>query len=201
MEKERVVDPASGIQKSLRKETLAKRDRLSETERLQYSRQILKKVTALPEYQTADWILAYASFRSEVDTKELIDRALADRKRVLLPKVEGSEMRFWEIHSREELKEGFRGIMEPEPDETQIPEKDAFRGQKVMMWMPGVAFDAKRNRIGYGGGYYDRYLAGMPECELCTAALGFSCQIIEEIPVQRHDIAPDLVITEMEIYR
>lgn len=201
MEKERVVDPASGIQKSLRKETLAKRDRLSETERLQYSRQILKKVTALPEYQTADWILAYASFRSEVDTKELIDRALADRKRVLLPKVEGSEMHFWEIHSREELKEGFRGIMEPEPDEKQIPEKDAFRGQKVMMWMPGAAFDAKRNRIGYGGGYYDRYLAGMPECELCTAALGFSCQIIEEIPVQRHDIAPDLVITEMEIYR
>lgn len=201
MEKERVVDPASGIQKSLRKETLAKRDRLSETERLQYSRQILKKVTALPEYQTADWILAYASFRSEVDTKELIDRALADRKRVLLPKVEGSEMRFWEIRSREELKEGFRGIMEPEPDEKQIPEKDAFRGQKVMMWMPGAAFDAKRNRIGYGGGYYDRYLAGMPECELCTAALGFSCQIIEEIPVQRHDIAPDLVITEMEIYR
>lgn len=201
MEKERVVDPASGIQKSLRKETLAKRDRLSETERLQYSRQILKKVTALPEYQTADWILAYASFRSEVDTKELIDRALADRKRVLLPKVEGPEMHFWEIHSREELKEGFRGIMEPEPDGTQIPEKDAFRGQKVMMWMPGAAFDAKRNRIGYGGGYYDRYLAGMPECELCTAALGFSCQIIEEIPVQRHDIAPDLVITEMEIYR
>lgn len=201
MEKERVVDPASGIQKSLRKETLAKRDRLSETERLQYSRQILKKVTALPEYQTADWILAYASFRSEVDTKELIDRALADRKRVLLPKVERSEMRFWEIHSREKLKEGFRGIMEPEPDEKQIPEKDAFRGQKVMMWMPGAAFDAKRNRIGYGGGYYDRYLAGMPECELCTAALGFSCQIIEEIPVQRHDIAPDLVITEMEIYR
>ena len=91
--------------------------------------------------------------------------------------------------------------MEPEPDEKQIPEKDAFRGQKVMMWMPGAAFDAKRNRIGYGGGYYDRYLAGMPECELCTAALGFSCQIIEEIPVQRHDIAPDLVITEMEIYR
>lgn len=201
MEKERVVDPASGIQKSLRKEILAKRDRLSETERLQYSRQILKKVTALPEYQTADWILAYASFRSEVDTKELIDRALADRKRVLLPKVEGSEMHFWEIHSREKLKEGFHGIMEPEPDETQIPEKDAFRGQKVMMWMPGAAFDAKRNRIGYGGGYYDRYLAGMPECELCTAALGFSCQIIEEIPVQRHDIAPDLVITEMEIYR
>ena len=201
MEKERVVDPTSGIQKSLRKETLAKRDRLSETERLQYSRQILKKVTALPEYQTADWILAYASFRSEVDTKELINRALADRKRVLLPKVEGSEMRFWEIHSREELKEGFHGIMEPEPDEMQIPGQDMFRGQKVMMWMPGAAFDAKRNRIGYGGGYYDRYLAGMPECELCTTALGFSCQIIEEIPVQRHDIAPDLVITEREIYR
>jgi 5-formyltetrahydrofolate cyclo-ligase len=102
-------------------------------------------------------------------------------------------MEFYRINSLEELQAGYRGILEPSGE----TEKFLFRpgnADKTLMLMPGVAFDSYRNRIGYGKGFYDRYLADKEELQLHTIGIGFSCQLVDEIPAQEGDIKPYQVI-------
>lgn len=221
------------IQKRIiRKNVLAIRDSILASDKEQYDARIRTAVTDMREYREAQSILAYASYQSEVDTSVLIKQALTDGKHVFVPKVSGTEMEFWQITASEDLQEGYRGI--PEPKESiSFPEwaekrldtenvceaKDGSvdvssengrrRVVKVMMWMPGAVFDQERNRIGYGRGFYDRYLNRLSswekeicayhedkEIQLITAALAYHCQILERIPCETHDIRPDMVITE-----
>lgn len=203
-----------------RKRALAKRESISAQDRAAYDAAIAENVTAMREYREAGMILAYAGYRSEVDTKGLIESALRDGKTVFAPRVSGEDMEFWRIASLADLREGYRGI--PEPEQTvSFPE---WIGQKsddrnetgVMMWMPGAAFDRERHRIGYGGGFYDRYLArcagedkdGGTGAEasgegrrfrLCIVALAYSCQVSDKIPFEAHDIRPDRIVTEQGI--
>ena len=217
--------------KDVRKKVLAIRDAISAEDKAQYDASIREIVMGMEEYCDAEAILAYVSYRSEVDTTMLIRQALADGKYVFAPKVSGNEMEFWSISSLEDLREGYHGILEPVqsitfPDwirerrnianiEIDIDKVEgcAPEGCKVMMWMPGAAFDRKRHRIGYGGGFYDRYLnrllqrsehsisldkaSTQPEhFILITAALAYSCQVLEQIPYEEHDMKPDMLITE-----
>ena len=169
----------------------------------------------MEEYREAEAVLAYVSYKSEADTTALIQQALADGKYVFAPKVSGSEMEFWRISSLEDLLEGYRGILEPEQSISFTDWISKHTGSKVMMWMPGVAFDKERHRIGYGGGFYDRYLNRLAQrleqtdsmesprthsesITLTTAALAYSCQVLEQIPYEEHDVKPDLLITEQE---
>lgn len=202
------------LKKRIRAEILSARERILAPDRERYGQKIKKNVISLAEYREADAVLAYANYRSEVDTAGLIKQALADGKIVFAPRVSGSEMEFWRITSEQDLRAGYRGI--PEPALTvSFPEwlMDEGRGErtiKVMMWMPGVAFDRKKRRIGYGGGFYDRYLDHLEEWKakkqearnifgLTTAALAYACQIVEEVPLEEHDRKPDLVVTENEV--
>ena len=218
--------------KDIRKSVLALRDGISAQDKAQYDASIRKIVTEMEDYSEAEVILAYVSYRSEVDTTALIQRALADGKYVFAPKVSGNEMEFWQITAMQDLQEGYRGIREPKqsitfPDwireKCRIVNADTVADKaegcvqevcKVMMWMPGAAFDKKRHRIGYGGGFYDRYLNRMTgdtddaewtrnnlagQVSLVTAALAYSCQILEQIPYEEHDIRPALLITELGI--
>lgn len=184
--------------KRARRLALEKRDALSLGDRTAYSHRIAEIMRELPEYREAEIILAYAAIRSEVMTAELIDGALQTGKRVFLPRVEGDEMRFYEIRSRGELVDGFRGISEPEGDPAKAWTADMQEVGKVMLWMPGAAFDRAHHRIGYGGGYYDRYLAEMGE-GLTIAALAYFCQVSPEIPWEEHDKMPELIVTEQGI--
>ena len=201
--------------KDVRKKVLAVRDAISAADKVQYDASIWKIVMGTEEYREADAVLAYVSYKSEVDTTALIQQALADGKHVFAPKVSGSEMEFWQISSLEDLREGYRGILEPEQSISFTDWISKHIGSKVMMWMPGVAFDRERHRIGYGGGFYDRYLNRLLQrleqtdsmesprthsesITLTTAALAYSCQVLERIPYEEHDVRPDMLVTEQE---
>ena len=143
----------------------------------------------------------------------MIRQALTAGKIVFAPKVAGEEMEFWQILSVGDLHDGYRGIPEPE-ERVALPEWLQRQGEtvcKAMMWMPGAVFDRERHRIGYGKGFYDRYLARLRSTAVCqadgrtglhltTAALAYACQIVTRIPSEAHDVRPDLVITEAALY-
>lgn len=200
--------------REIRKKILAVRDAIPMIDRMLYDKKIREIVTGMEEYREAEVILAYASYKSEVDTMLLIQQALEDGKYVFAPKVLGNEMEFWQISSLEDLREGYRGIREPVQG-VSFPDWIKSHICKVMMWMPGVVFDRERHRIGYGGGFYDRYFNRLLQQSeqtasedqtrkqsgrfvLTTVALAYSCQVLEQIPFEEHDVKPDLLITEQE---
>ena len=184
----------------IRAQILAKRDALTTEEIEQKSRLIFEKLVNMEEYRNAENILVYASMESEVRTDDIILDALADGKKVFCPKVTdkgNALMEFVRITALEDLKEGYFGIREPEiTDESELAgnAKEEDEG-KYLVIMPGVAFDRDGNRIGYGGGFYDRYLA---EHEISkTIALCFKVQIIDEIiKSTSEDIRPKVLISE-----
>ena len=183
----------------VRARTLALRDEIPAQERMRLSEKIVKNLTEHTCYRETQALLTSVSFRSEVDTISLIERAFADGKAVFAPRVAGREMDFFRIKGLGDLEEGYHGILEPHNHITEVYEPSM---EKAIMCMPGAAFDRAHHRIGYGGGYYDRYLAslsGQAKNTICTAALAYDCQILQEIPWDSHDICPGWIITETEI--
>lgn len=142
----------------IRQRMLALRDAMQIQERKGKSAKIMARVTETLWYKEADILLTYISYRSEVDTESLIQNAFAEGKKVYCPRVEGEGMNFYEILSSEELEEGYRGIKEPQGRDERRFQLDKSQGKKCLMILPGSAFDEEGNRIGYGKGYYDRYL-------------------------------------------
>lgn len=208
--------------KEIRREALRRRDGLTAGQRRDYSARIAESLTGLSCYREADAVLAYISFRSEADTFLLLERAFADEKAVFAPKVLGQEMEFFRIFSAADLTPGYQGISEPAGGQSFGKWKDDQVGQcNVLLCMPGAAFDRARHRIGYGGGFYDRYLSGLfrnrenaraapdpqtgaeeasPRVRFATAALAFDCQIFDSIPWEAHDIRPERIVTETAIF-
>lgn len=191
----------------MRAKALALRDALSPAERTAYSKEIIEKMIHLDCYRNAEALLVYVSFRSEVETGMLIEKALLDNKAVFAPAVSGREMEFFRITSPGELKTGYQGILEP-AKETKASYRAWVRQRetastKTLLCMPGTAFDRERNRMGYGGGYYDRYLSALSKEPVMrnmeSAALAFSCQIFTKIPCEPHDLRPGRIVTEREI--
>ena len=169
-----------------------KRNLLSDKEISGMSLKIADYIINMKEFKEADNILTYVSFRSEVKTDYIIENAFELGKKVFVPKVIGKNMIFVKIESFKELTQGYMGIREPvSSDEADI--KEGF------MCMPGMVFDNECNRIGYGGGFYDRYLS--KDNEFIKAALCYDFQILEEIPHDPHDLKPDYVISEKRVIR
>lgn len=195
--------------REMRAQALALRDALPHVDRKAYSKDIIDKVMHLDCYRNAAALLVYVNFRSEVETRILIEKALKDKKAVFAPAVSEREMEFFRINSLNDLKSGYHGILEPakEPKASYKAwmKQSENTSAKTLLCMPGAAFDRERNRIGYGGGYYDRYLSalsaedGKRSGDIETAALAFSCQIFTEIPNESHDLRPDRIVTEREI--
>lgn len=169
------------------------RDGLPDEVRRQKSRRIKEALLRHPFYLSAEYILCYVNYRTEVETLGLIEESLTRHKRVYCPLVCGKSMDFYEIASIEELQEGFHGILEPpkREDGLFVPEG---REACTLLVMPGAVFDKKHHRIGYGGGYYDRYLqrAG----QIATVAVAFSFQVKEAVPYEVHDVCPQRILTE-----
>lgn len=154
---------------------------------------IARSLQQIPAYKSAKSIYLYVDYKNEVGTREIIRKAWKAGKKVYVPKVQGKDMEFFEINTFEDLKPGCKGILEPKGD----LEKMAI-GEDGLMILPGVAFDKDCHRIGYGGGFYDRYLAAHPK--LKKIALAFSFQIFEEVAWEEFDISPEMIITEDNIY-
>ena len=175
--------------KALRREIGAKKRALSAAEIEARSAVLAKMLYATEQYRAARSLYAYLSFNQEVRTNPIIQRAWADGKRVAVPKVVGDEMVFIWIDSFEGLApQGAFHIMEPIEDGPIADDATA------LILMPGLAFDPQGHRVGYGGGYYDRYLAEQPHHP--TVALCYDFQLYDHLDVDDYDVPVDVVITD-----
>lgn len=179
----------------IRHEILKKRSELSIEDRTKASLVITDRIIGHQWFYSADVILAFVGYGSEIDTSGIINEALKSGKKVYVPKVCGDEMNFYRICDYGELERGYKGIPEP----SGLSESYDFysrndSGERTLLIMPGIAFDMERNRIGYGKGFYDRFLQDKEELRLHSIAICFSCQIVDKIPCSEHDIRPYQVI-------
>lgn len=175
-----------------------RREQLSESQRKAYNKKISERLFALDHFKECRMLFSYVSFGSEADTTTVIKTALEMNKRVFIPKVEDKEMNFYAIYSLDGLIRSKFGILEPSgSDRPYLP--DHNDDVKKIMLLPGLAFDKTGNRIGYGAGYYDRYLGRFPENEWLKIGIAFSFQIMENLPASDKDIRTDFIITDEEL--
>ena len=164
----------------------------------EYSARVTEKFTAQPFYRDAQVLYAYLTFNQELRTDGLIRRAWADGKRVAVPRVLGKGvMEFYYIDSFEGFIRSSFGVPEPPED----PEKLADE-RDVLLLMPGLAFDRAHNRIGYGGGFYDRYIEryAAKGTRFFKPALAYDFQIVDHIPANEFDIKVDAVLTAEALF-
>jgi 5-formyltetrahydrofolate cyclo-ligase len=175
------------------------RNKLSGEEQKVLSTAIWERLYETQAYQSCRRLLTFVSFQSEVDTREIIRHSIRSGKTVYIPRVEAHGLEFYRIAGLEGLLPGSFGVLEPQPAEADryVPDgKDRIRGDiDNLMLLPGLAFDTRGNRIGYGAGYYDRYLSVHPPAEFYKVAVAYDFQIFENIPSEPFDIKSDLIIT------
>ena len=175
--------------KALRRETGKKKRALTVQEIDSRSAILAERLYETVQYQNCRSLYAYLSFNQEVRTNPIIERAWADGKRVAVPKVMGSEMVFIWIDSFENLApQGAYNITEP------IGNGPVADDSTALVLMPGLAFDPEGHRVGYGGGYYDRFLEAEPNHPL--VALCYDFQLFDHLETDPHDVPVDLVITD-----
>jgi 5-formyltetrahydrofolate cyclo-ligase len=183
----------------LRKIVLARRDALSDKERREKSDRIRERLFSLAEYQSARTLFVYAHFRSEVMTRFLMAQALRHGKRVLASTTSVKDRRLvlTDILDPEmDLVSGYMGI--PEPREGI--RRDISSEEVDLVLTPAVGYDEKGNRLGYGGGYYDRLFANLRDDAL-RIGLAFEVQIVPEVPAEPHDIPLPIIVTEDRVIR
>lgn len=179
----------------IRKEMIAKREaRHAQGEGHQLCLSIMDRVMHLPEFKSCKCILLYSAIKGEVHTDGIIQSALSLGKKVALPltKKEGKALELYSISSMEELAPGAFGIPEPK----SLPEKRVLPEEVDVAIVPGVCFDRRGHRIGYGMGYYDALLKKVPGKKI---GLAYSFQIMDRVPEEVHDVAMDAVLTENEL--
>ena len=190
----------------VRKKAVETRDSMDEESRQQKSEEIAKKILEADWFKEADIVLSYHAFRSEVEVDALNRAVLTQGKKLYLPKtyVKEKQIRFFEITELSKLQRGYQKIWEPTGEEPEFSFETVKEEQKkVLMIMPGTAYDARGYRMGYGGGYYDRYLnaheAEWKMIDFMTVFAAFSEQKMILIPGERCDVKPDVIVTEKEI--
>jgi len=172
------------------------REKLSHLERKQKSIQICNKVLTLHEWKNAKIVMLYVTHKSEVDTLPLIQAALKYNKNVLLPRVEGKEIVPYQIFSfPEDVAPGFANILEPVPKKCKLWEKSFD-----LVIVPGIVFDLQGGRLGYGKGYYDRFLKNLSFSPL-KIGLTFEICLTDSLPLETHDMKVDIVVTEKRIIK
>lgn len=179
---------------TIRKEALQRRNSLDPEEREQAAVMLTERILGHQWYYLSDYLLGFFPYGSEIDTREIIKDALGKGKKVYLPKVTGNEMEFFRVNSLQETEEGYKGIMEPVGNSERYVYGEE-KAQHTLMLMPGVAFDGYRNRIGYGKGFYDRYLRDKAALQVRTLAVAYQCQMVEQIPAEETDIKPYQIIS------
>ena len=172
---------------AIRKEVFARRKTYTDEQIDQMSRELTRFVTETPEFEKAERILAYQDYNHEALTKYIIEEAQKRGKTVAVPRVDGKKLIFYVLTEDTPFEKSGYGIMEPCGGEI-VDWTDA------LMIMPGVAFDRKGHRIGYGGGFYDRHLAAHPD--LVTIAIAFDFQLFDDLPYEETDLSPQKLITE-----
>ncbi len=182
----------------LRKDTLTARNRLSPEEIADKSAAIRRTLLGLDQVKNCRSIFAYVSFRSEVETCELIERLIGMGKTVTVPITRVREKRLDAIritNPAADLVPGYCAI--PEPKEELWRSSLVDPGEIETILLPGSVFDERGGRFGYGGGYYDRFLEQIPAA--ARIGLAFDLQIVDKAPLSDHDQLLDLVVTETRV--
>jgi len=177
--------------RELRKSMKLRRSELSDCERQERDNIIYEKLISSEAYLKAKVIFIYISYGDEVNTHSIVKHALSIGKRICVPKVISKEtgMKSIEIKSLDELNAGAYGILEPHSEGIVVKPDEID-----MIILPGLAFDKKGGRLGYGGGFYDRYLTQV-KGNTVKAALAYNFQIIEKVPTEEFDVPIDYIIT------
>ena len=179
--------------KAFRKNILTKRKGISEKKHKEKSAQIMRRLEKLEIFQEAYTVMFYVSFGSEVGTHGLLKDSFRE-KRVAVPLVWEKDLLIKRITDFSQLSPGAWEILEPETRQTSLKLSDIN-----LILVPGVAFDEDHNRMGYGGGYYDRLLAGEKEADFISVGLAFEEQISNKLPVEKYDQKVDFVVTEKRV--
>lgn len=180
---------------SVRRVVLSRRGRLGGDAREAAGARAAERLFALEAVAAARTLIAFASFGSEIPTDALVERALEEGRAVLLPYVAGpGELRAARVRSIEDVAPGWRGIREPLAREPLDP------GTADVAIVPGVAFDARGARLGYGGGFYDRFLASLPR-RIQRVGFALDVQVVEDVPEEAGDERVDWIVTEERAIR
>lgn len=152
------------------------------------------RVARLPEFKAAKTLLLYAPIHGEVDTHGIFERARQHGKQVAFPRVNGELLEAVLVKDWAELQRGNFGVLEP------AARKRLTIAKIDVVFVPGIAFDLKGHRLGYGKGFYDRFLARLkPGAE--KIGLAYEFQVVDSLPVETHDVDLDAVVTEKRVLR
>lgn len=179
--------------KELRKHVLSVRGQIDAKAREEKSRKIVEHLLNFPSLNDVNLIFSFLSFGSEVDIRSFLEESIRAGKKIAVPKawLKGRVMIPYLFESWSSLKPGLYGIMEPDPEAAQ----EVTHEEIDAIIVPGVAFDRTGGRLGYGGGFYDRYLAGFKKCPPLIAVC-FSEQLLDKVPIKSHDYRVDYIVTE-----
>ena len=171
---------------ALRKEIKEKKRAMTEEQIVSKSQALGEMFLASDAYKQAKTIYGYLPYNQEVRTTAMLQQALQDGKRVAVPKCYGDEMRFIYLEDLNQVEKGYCNIPEPILDEPVADDPTA------LVLMPGLAFTKEGLRMGYGGGFYDKFLAAEPNHP--TLALCYDFQMVEYIPTEEYDVPVDWVL-------
>lgn len=172
--------------KELRQAIRAQKRAMTEADILRRSEILAEKFARSDAYRAAKTIYGYLPYNQEVRTVPMLQRALDEGKRVAVPKVYGDDMKFIYLDDLSQVAKGYAGIPEP------VADGPVAQDETALVLMPGLAFDPAGHRIGYGGGFYDKFLAREPHHP--TVALCYDFQVIEHLETEGFDIPVDQVI-------
>ena len=183
------------VKREIRKKIMALRNAMTPEEIAAKSSEIIRRLKGVRQIRESSTLMVYLSFGSEVLTDDLIRWGWAEGKRIIVPlcRPEGRVLTPSLLAGFDDLESGHYGIREPSAERLRpVP-----REEIDAVLIPAVAFDRQGKRVGYGGGYYDRFLPEIPRAARIGAA--FACQIVTEIPPDPHDVPADRIVTEDEL--
>lgn len=184
----------SAQKKILRREINSQLKKLSVDERKIFSQSAVEKFLAHPIYKNSKSITAYSSMPEEIQLNEFLATAIAQGKILSIPFIDGKKMFAAKISSLNELEVGAYGILTVKNAADKIV--DAKKIDCIVT--PGLAFDTKLNRLGKGGGFYDKFFIDAVNAK--KVALAYDCQIVEKIPIETYDLPVDIIITPTKIF-
>lgn len=183
--------------KVLRKEILSKRAELGKAGNISLSKKVIENLVSTDYYKNAKNIMTFISFGSEIDTHEFIKQGIKECKNILVPVTfhKSREMKPSLLMDFDELEIGYFNILTPKQE--YIRYIDPIEIDLVIV--PGAVFDRKGYRIGYGGGFYDRFLSTKIRKDIPKIAIAFDLQVIDKVPREHYDVPVDFIVTEKEI--
>ena len=192
-----VIEAAERRKAEIRRTALAARR--TEADKALLSRRITERVLALPEFAAAQTVMSYVSTADEVDTTALIRRCWADGKRVVTSYCGKSDLHLFLLTDFSNLAPGTMGILEPRRELRGTNGHAVDPLEIELALVPGVAFDRRGGRLGFGKGYYDRFLIRLGPFA-CTVGLAFECQLFDRVPLLTHDVVLHKLVTDSTVY-